>query len=120
MRRLDTLFLTLAGSLLAFAVTYQLNPKAPRYFPLERAWSLTPLGDSPGMGWYGRVAWALLAAGLGAVLVWLACLPAPAGEPGRELTAQAATATSALVLLALVGLCASIAWHELHHWGVLG
>lgn len=44
---------------------YDLQPPKPYFYPLEGVWRWEKLSDRPAMGWYGRVAWSLIAATVG-------------------------------------------------------
>lgn len=113
MRPIDRVLLIWSVAALAFALVYGLEPPAPRYYPLERDWSWTPLAG-PGMGWYGRTAWAGLAAALAAAVTSLTTRSRRDAPPRLLASRLAWIAWLGLTLLGGV-----ILVHEFRRWGVL-
>jgi hypothetical protein len=119
MTRTESTFLTVCAAIIAFAATYYINPKAPRYYPIERRWSTTNDKEKPSMGWYGRSAWGL---GVGLV-VGIAAAVMLRGKGRTEtptLPGWLIGVLTVLTLLALVGVGADIVHHEFGKWGTWG
>ena len=90
----------------------------PRYYPTLHKWMWWDKVEGvPSQGWYGIQSFAFIAGGIVAVVVYLVCKRAGAGDvelkPGK--IKVTALATLAVVLLAM----AYIMHHEFHRWGTI-
>lgn len=115
MSSIDRLHLSVTIPIIVACVVYVFDPPAPRYFPLERTWSMSPAGDSPSMGWYGRTAWSVFAAVVSLVVVRIRLRHANRRRVNRRVVG----ALSLMCLASLLLLSAQIAWHESCRWGLL-
>ncbi len=114
MRRPGVALLAVTAGLLVFSAVYFLNPPAPRYYPVERAWRLTETGGVS-MGWYGRSAWGL---GAGLAAGALAGFLRRKKKDTLPLSRRAVQLSTLAVLLALAALMLHVLWHEFERWGV--
>ncbi len=112
MRRTQNMILALNLGVILFALIYGAAPPAPRYYPLEREWSMEVRQGSPSMGWYGRCALSA-GAGLAAYLMTLAFASRRTGD----LPAWLRRGATAGALFSLILLGAYLMHHELSRWG---
>ncbi len=102
--------LALSLAALVFSVVYGFSPPAPRYYPMERTWSMEKIQGSPSMGWYGRCAWSF-----GAALT--AYFAVRAATRRRSPGPRLARASLVAAMVSLVLLAVYMVHHELSKWG---
>ncbi len=110
-------------AVIAFGVVYYLDPPMPNYYPVVNRWEFEADLKGPSMGWYGRSAAGLGAAG---IVTWL--LSVTLTKTGREpmdktaggIPVWLAYGMSVLTAAVLIALMVGIVLHALHEWGLWG
>ena len=112
MRRNDAIVLSYCAGIIVYCMVYIIEPAGPKYFPLENAWSVLPLGDSPGMAWYSRTVWGF-AAGLAALAITWAFTAGRVSIDGPGLPKHVIQTMTLLTLAALTFAAVSFILAEL-------
>lgn len=106
----------LAFTSLFYCATIWFSIQVPRYYPLEHTWKWTKEAGVPSQGWYGMQAFAFLAAGVVALLVY-ATLQLTA-RSGARLNAGTTKVIALVVMLVVVPCMGYLLYHEFAKWGV--
>ncbi len=113
MRREHTNTIAAVVACLCGILIYDIQPPKPFYYPLEGVWRWEKLPDVPSMGWYGRIAWALVAATIGGYISKYVVFRQKAGAP-RDLSQRNIHFITAVLFVSLVWCMARVVLHELH------
>ncbi|MBI3119622.1 MAG: hypothetical protein HYZ00_13085 [Candidatus Hydrogenedentes bacterium] len=97
--------MSLALAVIVYAAVYVWNPPGPKYYPLLHDWAWQGPAGQPGMGWYARVAYAALAAGLAWGVAWAVLRRAALAERPAENLLVWTLSAAALGALAVAGIC---------------
>lgn len=118
MKQADTTFVVAwvftAATTFFYACTMWLKLKLPTYYPTEHTWGLGKKDGVIGQGWYGKGMFAIGAAAIVALIVWLIL---------RTLTkkdlSQAGVKCIGLIAIAVTVVCTGcVLYYEFNKWGV--
>jgi len=99
-----------------YCCTMWFSIKLPRYYPLEHAWKWVNEKGVPSQGWYGMQAFAFLAAGIVALLVYFALKRNASSE--TDLKGAPARILGVVVTLIVIICMGYMLYHEFSKWGV--
>ena len=120
MKKSDTTYIV--GSVFAamtaffYCCTMWFSIKLPRYYPLEHTWKWVNEKGVPSQGWYGMQAFAFLAAGIVALLVYFALKRNASSE--TDLKGAPARILGVVVTLIVIICMGYMLYHEFDKWGV--
>jgi len=105
-----------AATAFFYCCTMWFHIKLPRYYPTEHTWKWAKEEGVPSQGWYGMQAFAYLAAGAVAVIVYLVLKRGALNQVNLE---PGATKLLGVTTTVLVMVCMGyILYHEFAKWGV--
>ncbi len=99
-----------------YCCTMWFGIKLPRYYPVEHTWKWVNEKGVPSQGWYAKQAFAFLAAGIVALLVYFALKRTGPGETNLKpaLTRMLGVAVTLIVIICM----GYMLYYEFDKWGV--
>ena len=91
--------------------------KLPRYYPTEHVWKWTKEKGVPSQGWYGMQAFAYLAAGIIALIIYLVLKHRASAQ--TELKPGTVKLTGIVTIVVVIACMGYILYHEFAKWGIL-
>lgn len=113
LRKQDADILIWMAAMLAFVMAYIWNPPGPKYFPIEGVWQWGDIEGSPGMSWYARFAYAVIASSVAGLGAWTTSKII--GHSEKTLSAKIIYALTLLLAVVYISALVYIVQHELTH-----